>query len=47
MKLFVRVAQVGGLLRPESVAENYLHLHNQPRDAWTHELDLRPYCEKW
>mmetsp|Transcript_47401 Transcript_47401/g.107438 ORF Transcript_47401/g.107438 Transcript_47401/m.107438 type:complete len:163 (+) Transcript_47401:611-1099(+) len=39
--------EVGGLLRPESMAENYLHLHKQPRDAWTHELDLRPHCEKW
>jgi len=47
LKHFVRVAQVGGLLRPESMAENYLHLHKQPRDAWTHELDLRPHCEKW
>ena len=36
-----------GLLRPDAVAENFLHLHRQPRDAWTQELDLRPYCEKW
>jgi hypothetical protein len=25
----------------------YLMLHQQPRDAWTHELDLRPYLEKF
>jgi NAD(P)-dependent dehydrogenase (short-subunit alcohol dehydrogenase family) len=32
---------------PEHIAENYWHLHAQPRDAWTFELDLRPYMEKW
>jgi NAD(P)-dependent dehydrogenase (short-subunit alcohol dehydrogenase family) len=37
----------GGILNPASIAENYWMLHNQPRDAWTHELDLRPWTEKW
>lgn len=36
-----------GILRPEHIAENYWSLHRQPRDAWTFELDLRPYMEKW
>ena len=42
-----RVAQAGedGLLSPEAIAETYWHLHSQPRNAWTHELDLRPYKE--
>lgn len=35
------------LVNPESIAESYWQLHLQPRDAWTHELDLRPYGEKW
>jgi len=35
------------LLNPESIAENYWMLHRQPRDAWTHELDLRPWSETW
>jgi NAD(P)-dependent dehydrogenase (short-subunit alcohol dehydrogenase family) len=35
------------LMRPESIAQTYWDLHLQPRDAWTHELDLRPYGEKW
>lgn len=35
------------LMRPESIAETYWNLHLQPRDAWTHELDLRPYGERW
>lgn len=37
----------GGLLDPEHIAENYWLLHCQPRDAWTHELDLRPWIESW
>jgi len=36
-----------GILNPEHIAENYWHLAQQPRDAWTHELDLRPWIEKW
>lgn len=37
----------GGILDPEHIAENYWYLHKQPRDAWTFELDLRPYMERW
>ena len=36
-----------GILNPEHIAENYWFLHNQPRDAWTYELDLRPWNERW
>jgi len=36
-----------GILNPEHIAENYWQLHAQPRDAWTFELDLRPYMERW
>ena len=36
-----------GILNPEHIAENYWHLYQQPRDAWTHELDLRPWNERW
>jgi len=36
-----------GILNPEHIAENYWYLHTQPRDAWTHELDLRPWIERW
>lgn len=36
-----------GILQPEHIAENYWYLHQQPRDAWTFELDLRPYMERW
>jgi NAD(P)-dependent dehydrogenase (short-subunit alcohol dehydrogenase family) len=37
----------GGILNPDHIAENYWMLHTQPRDAWTHELDLRPWIERW
>jgi short-subunit dehydrogenase len=36
-----------GILNPDHIAENYWHLHTQARDAWTHELDLRPWIEKF
>jgi NAD(P)-dependent dehydrogenase (short-subunit alcohol dehydrogenase family) len=36
-----------GILDPEHIAENYWVLHSQPRDAWTFEMDLRPYMERW
>jgi NAD(P)-dependent dehydrogenase (short-subunit alcohol dehydrogenase family) len=35
------------LMNPESVANAYWQLHAQTRDAWTFELDLRPYGEVW
>jgi NAD(P)-dependent dehydrogenase (short-subunit alcohol dehydrogenase family) len=34
-----------GLLGIDAIAENYWHLHRQPRSAWTQELDLRPFKE--
>jgi NAD(P)-dependent dehydrogenase (short-subunit alcohol dehydrogenase family) len=37
----------GALMAPASIAETYWQLHHQPQDAWTHELDLRPYGERW
>jgi NAD(P)-dependent dehydrogenase (short-subunit alcohol dehydrogenase family) len=36
-----------GILNPDHIAETYWMLHRQPRDAWTHELDLRPWIEKF
>lgn len=35
------------VLNPEAIAANYVMLHKQPRSAWTHELDLRPWGETW
>ncbi len=36
-----------GLLAPDAIAENYWTLFCQPRSAWTHELDVRPWSESW
>ena len=36
-----------GILDPDDIAANYVTLHHQPRTAWTHELDLRPWSEKF
>ena len=35
------------ILSPEAIAANYVMLHKQPKSAWTHELDLRPWGENW
>lgn len=36
-----------GIVNPDHIAEAYWQLHCQPRTAWTHEMDLRPWSEKW
>jgi len=36
-----------GLLNIDAIAEAYWHLHGQHRSAWTHELDLRPFKERF
>lgn len=36
-----------GIVDPEHIADTYWFLHRQPRDAWTFELDLRPWIERW
>lgn len=36
-----------GLLQPDAIAEAFWFLHHQPRSAWTLELDLRPWSEKF
>ncbi len=35
------------VLKPEAIAEAAWFLHSQQKSAWTQELDLRPYIEKW
>ncbi len=42
-----RTPEPDRLMNPASIAETYWQLHTQPRDAWTHELDLRPAEETW
>ena len=35
------------LLDPDAIAAEYLHLHRQPHSAWTWEVELRPWVEKF
>ena len=44
---YAELKETGGILDPEAIAENYWSLHRQARSAWTQELDLRPWTEKW
>ncbi len=34
-------------LDPDAIAESYLQLHRQQRSAWTWELEVRPWLEKF
>lgn len=44
-----RIAEKGpeGLVSIDAIAETYWQLHQQPRSAWTHELELRPWTESF
>ena len=35
------------LLDPDAIALNYLHVLRQPRSAWTWEIEVRPWVEKF
>ncbi len=43
----VKERPADGILNPEDIAENYWSIHKQPRSAWTHEIELRPWLEPW
>jgi NAD(P)-dependent dehydrogenase (short-subunit alcohol dehydrogenase family) len=36
-----------GIVAPDDLADNYVMLYDQPRNAWTFELDIRPWIERW
>ena len=36
-----------GMLDPDRIAETYLQIHRQHRSAWTWEIELRPWVEKF
>ena len=44
-----RVAERGedGTLDPDAIADTYLHIHRQNRSAWTWEVELRPWVERF
>jgi short-subunit dehydrogenase len=35
------------LLDPDAIAQSYLHVLDQPRSAWTWEIELRPWVENF
>lgn len=39
--------EIEGIINPESIAQAYWQIHQQPKNAWTHEQDLRPWIETW
>ena len=36
-----------GMLLPDEIAKTYLHVYRQHRSAWTWEVELRPWVEKF
>lgn len=36
-----------GIVSPDAIADAYWAIHQQPRNAWTHETELRPWLETW
>ncbi|MEM9819006.1 MAG: SDR family oxidoreductase, partial [Cyanobacteria bacterium P01_D01_bin.6] len=39
--------QPDSMLDPDAIAQSYLHLLQQPRSAWTWEVELRPWVERF
>ena len=37
----------GSMLDPDAIAQSYLHVLRQPRSAWTWEIELRPWVERF
>ncbi len=44
-----RIAERGpdGVLLPEEIARTYQHVYRQHRSAWSAEIELRPWLEKF
>jgi NAD(P)-dependent dehydrogenase (short-subunit alcohol dehydrogenase family) len=38
---------VDAMLLPDEIAKNYLHVYRQHRSAWTWEVELRPWVERF
>lgn len=44
---FIDSLGTDGTLNPDAIAETYWNVHCQPKSAWTHETEVRPYRESW
>ena len=42
-----RTGSNDSMLSPDAIAEAYLAIHRQHRSAWSHEIDLRPWVERF
>lgn len=42
-----RVPDEDNFLSPDAIAESYLHVHEQHRSAWSWEVELRPWVERF
>jgi NADP-dependent 3-hydroxy acid dehydrogenase YdfG len=43
----MRRFEVVNPVSPADIAATYLHLIRQPRSAWTQEIEVRPWVEKF
>ncbi|CAK9864448.1 unnamed protein product [Sphagnum jensenii] len=41
------IREEDAMMKPDTIAEIYWHVHSQHKSAWTHELDVRPFPEKF
>ena len=41
------VDQPDSLLEPDAIADSYFHVARQPRSAWSWEIELRPWVERF
>jgi NAD(P)-dependent dehydrogenase (short-subunit alcohol dehydrogenase family) len=46
-KEWMKDAGVDAKIKPEGIADAYWNLHTQPKSAFTWEIDIRPFVEKW
>ena len=35
------------IIRPADIAEEVFHVAHQPRSAWSFDVEIRPFGEKW
>ena len=41
------IEALDGMLAPDAIADTYYALHRQDRSAWSLEVDVRTWCEKF
>lgn len=46
-RVFMKIRGRESLIQPKDVADSYWQIHEQAPGAWSHELELRPFKEKF